>query len=248
MTTTTKTRSPKGPSMGFKSKQAPGDATVEARVGGAFLGRRDEFTNAADELWPVAEAITLHQQAVKSTANFARRFEEIPPEQRALNLPKLADKGVASLKLVTGNTAARRALDEADARFASEIHEELREVRGMGQPQFAAAQVRDYLRSLSEGKRRKALSEALDDIEATRAILAAPAMASGLDRAALERFEHLAVEKFMPTVARGRRAVAEARTLYEGARKVAIELISETAGLKESKDGWRPVWEIGDDS
>lgn len=187
----------------------------------------------------------VRYQAVGQVADAARKIEALPPEARALNLERLAKAGLTAVKAIEEAAKAENTYHDLIGGFAATVRDQLHTIPNIPNTNFAAAQVRDYIRSLQKGKKTEALSEALGDLDATRAILGAPPMASGLTRDEYNAFELRAILKYMPDIHEKRSIVHRSREIFGMAKRNAIKMTAETAGLKQKAGGeWVPVWQI----
>lgn len=219
------------------------NAMIGLRVGGSF---NPKWTEQEPGLAGAYAAIERMRGVVRGVVDTANKLKQMPVEHRTLSMDRLAKSGQAALESIKKASEAGSVFDAIEETHGKRVRDDLMTVNGATQSQFAASQVRDYVRTLPAKARREALREALGDVEAVRAILGAPPMASGLKMDEWQAFKQQAEHQFLPDVFEARRVVGLARKEFERARKNAEALVAEAAGLKYSErgKGYVPVWEV----
>lgn len=220
-----------------------GEATINARIGGSYNPKWADTVPGTAE--PYA-AIQEMRRTVGSVVESAEKVRHLPPEKRALTLDRLAKSGQTALKRVEELAKRREAIDAARSALTNEVRQDLATIPNIPNTNFASAQIRDYIRTMRKGERSKALSEALGDVEAVRAILGAPPMASGLSTEDWQHFRLRAIHKYLPHVAEQTRVLELAARFFDSAVKNAVQMTAEASGLKKNSAGeWVPEWELG---
>ena len=227
-----------------KTKPRITEARVDVSVGSQF---REEWVRAAPELSVAWDGIKSMRQMTLSVGREVERVANLSPEHRSLRLEGLAKKAKQALEsLERAEEATANRVHETLSRLGKESNDQLGHIRGDANSAFAAAQVRDSVRSLSSG-RFGAAHKLMADVEEARAVLSAPPAASGLDREQLETLRAGAEQRHLPHIYEARQAANGALEEVQRSARVARELIAEATGLEHrTGKGWLAPWEIGD--
>ncbi len=210
------------------------------RIGGMWQKR---WTNDVSGLVVAETFLDQTRQKVLGVGTASERVKEVPPDKRVLHLSGLGKRALDTIRSIQGaSDSTQDRLREMLGGFESESKKTLRTPKGDTNSMFAAAQIRDYVRSGASPVQRA--RELLDNLDGLRAVLSASPFASGLNPEQQANLLAEAERRHIPRAAQGREVVQRASEEIARSTLAAIEMVAEAGGLIRKGDGWAAPWEV----